>query len=277
MKIGIRGHDAKVGQIEEVVKTIKDYGFDYVQLVVNKALLDKNGNKMILSGENAPLIAKAFKDANLNVAMLGAYFNPVHSNKEKLRNTIEYFKTNLKLASLFDCKYVGTETGSYNDDKWTYNPKNHTDEAFNEVKGVFLELLETAKKYKSTILIEPAYNHVICNPKRLKALLDELNDEEHVKVTIDIYNLLNNENYDNYKEIFKECLLLFKNKIKIIHLKDFVINEGKVVQTDVGKGIVDYCYLIKLLKNICDDVVCIFEGVKSESINYSLAFIKNLI
>ena len=37
MKIGIRGHDAKVGQIEEVVKTIKDYGFDYVQLVVNKA------------------------------------------------------------------------------------------------------------------------------------------------------------------------------------------------------------------------------------------------
>lgn len=70
---------------------------------------------------------------------------------------------------------------------------------------------------------------------------------------------------------------IIQNKIKIIHLKDFVINEGKVVQTDVGKGIVDYCYLIKLLKNICDDVVCIFEGVKSESINYSLAFIKNLI
>ena len=34
------------------------------------------------------------------------------------------------------------------------------------------------------------------------------------------------DNYENYKEIFEEALKLFKGRIVIFHLKDFVIDMG---------------------------------------------------
>ena len=38
------------------------------------------------------------------------------------------------------------------------------------------------------------------------------------------------ENYKNYKEIFEECLSLFKGKIVIFHLKDFIVENDSLKQ-----------------------------------------------
>ena len=79
--------------------------------------------------------------------MLGAYFNPVHSNKEKLTNGINNFKNYLKYESLFKASYVGSETGSFNDEPWIYHPQNRTIEGYNQMRDVFKELAS----YKKTI------------------------------------------------------------------------------------------------------------------------------
>ena len=59
----------------------------------------------------------------------------------------------LKKAAKFGTKYVATESGSYNDDKWTYNPKNQTEEGYQDTMKVFHELVKVAKEYNSVILI----------------------------------------------------------------------------------------------------------------------------
>ena len=49
----------------------------------------------------------------IEVVMLGAYFNPIHSNKDKVAQSVEYFKkTFKKVAKQFNTTLVGTETGS---------------------------------------------------------------------------------------------------------------------------------------------------------------------
>ena len=213
---------------------------------------------------------------DLKVAMLGAYFNPVHSNKELVQKNKEYFIEHLKYASIVGADYVGTETGSYNDDKWTYNPKNQTEEGYQDTMSIFKELAIKAKEYKTTMLMEPAYGHVIFNVDTLKRAINELNNE-FVKVTIDLYNLLYIGNYNNYKEIFINALSTFNDNIKIIHLKDFIVDGDKLVQTGLGKGILDYNFIIKSIKKYAPNATLVFEGVVGDDIESSLKLIKSLL
>ena len=275
MIVGIRAHDLVKGNIDHVLTQAKEYGFDAVQLVFKKALLDENGKNVSLNEKTRNEVKDALKRHDVKIAMLGAYFNPVHSNKELVRSNVEYFKEHLKFANELNCKYVGTETGSYNDDKWTYNPKNQTEEGYQDTMKVFYELVKVAKEYNSVILMEPAWGHVIYSVSQLKRAYDEINSE-HLKVTIDIYNLIYLGNYKKYKEIFHEALSTFKEDVKIIHLKDFYVEEEKIVQCGLGKGIIDFEYLLKTVKEFAPNATLVFEGVVGDDIITSKKLIDSL-
>ena len=96
MMIGIRLHDLKIGTLEEVKEAILKQGFEAIQLVFKKALRDEENNPLLFNYENALKVQECFKNTNIKIAMLGAYFNPVHSNKELVKSNIEYFKEHLK-------------------------------------------------------------------------------------------------------------------------------------------------------------------------------------
>lgn len=270
MIVGIRAHDLIKGGIDEVLQSAENEGFEAVQLVFKKALINQPFCK-----ENVDIVKESLSKHNIKIAMLGAYFNPVHSNKELVKNNVEYFKEHLRLAGELNCKYVGTETGSYNDDKWTYNPKNQTEEGYLETMKVFHELVEVANKYNTTILMEPAWGHVIYNVTTLKRAFDEINSK-NFKVTIDIFNLIYIGNYTKYKEIFLDALKTFKDDVKIIHLKDFNVVDDKIIQCGLGKGIIDFKFLIDTIKEYSPNATMIFEGVMGEDIRTSKALIDSL-
>ena len=276
MKIGVRVHDFGKSNAETLAKQAKEVGFDGVQFVLNKAVEGETGLPGTLNKEKALEFQKAFKSEGLEIFMMGAYFNPVHSNKELVKTNIAKFKEHLLHLNDFDGHFVGSETGSFNDDKWTYNPLNRTEEAYTEVKRIFGELADYAKEVNGNIAIEGAYGHCMFEPKALKRLVDEI-DNGHVFYTVDIYNYLDISNYQNYKEIFEEALDLFKGKIRIFHLKDFVIEDNKLKQCAIGKGLIDYEYLMTRIKETNPDAYCIFEGSKPEDMKFSLDFVKNII
>ena len=276
MKIGVRVHDFGKSNAETLAKQAKDVGFDGVQFVLNKAVEGETGLPGTLNKEKALEFQKAFKSEGLEIFMMGAYFNPVHSNKELVKTNIAKFKEHLLYLNDFDGHFVGSETGSFNDDKWTYNPLNRTEEAYAEVKRIFGELADYAKEVNGNIALEGAYGHCMFEPKALKRLVDEI-DNGHVFYTVDIYNYLDISNYQNYKEIFEEALDLFKGKIRIFHLKDFVIEDNKLKQCAIGKGLIDYEYLMTRIKETNPDAYCIFEGSKPEDMKFSLGFVKNII
>ena len=276
MKLGVRLHDLESGTIDQVIDKCHQYGFTNVQLVFKKALKDENGNPLLFNEKTALEVGKKFKENNINISMLGAYFNPVHSNKVLVENNFNYFVEHLKFAHLLNAKYVGTETGSYNDDKWTYHEKNQTEEGYIDTMKIFHRLKEKAELYNTNILIEPAYGHVIYSVEQLKRAIDELNSN-NVFVTIDIFNLLYINNYQSYKDIFVNACQTFKDKIKIFHLKDFYVEDNKLVQTGLGKGIIDFDFIVQNIKKYAPESTLIFEGVKPIDIVDSLRLINDLL
>lgn len=273
MKIGVRVHDFGKSTAEELAKKAKAVGFDAVQLVLNKAIEGETGLAGTLSKEKANYFYEAFKKEGIEIAMLGAYFNPVHSNKELVSKLVDKFSEHLVYENDFHASYVGSETGSYNDDKWTYNPLNRTEEAFNENVRIFGKLAEVAKANNSKMALEGAYGHCMFEPKALKRLVDAI-DNGSVYYIVDIYNYLSIDNYMNHTKIFDECLELFKDKIVIFHIKDFVIEEGALKQCCIGKGMMNYDYIMPLIKKNCPNAYLIFEGSKPEDMEFSYKFVK---
>lgn len=276
MKIGVRVHDFGKSDALTLATKAQAVGFDAVQFVINKAIEGESGKAGTLNDEKVKAFREAFESHNLKIAMLGAYFNPVHSNKELVSENIAKFKEHLLYEKIFNAGFVGSETGSFNDDKWTYNPLNRTEEAFQEVKRIFKDLATSAELYNAKIALEGAYGHCMWEPKQLKRLVDEINSDT-VYYTVDIYNYLSIDNYMNHTKIFDECLDLFKDRIVIFHIKDFVIENDALKQCCIGKGIMNFDYMLPIIKQKCPNAYLVFEGSKPEDMEFSYNFITNKI
>ena len=109
MKIGVRLHDLGKSTAEDLAKKAKAIGFDGVQLVLNKAIEGETGLAGTLSKEKANYFYEVFKNEGLDIAMLGAYFNPVHSNKELVAKMVAKFKEHLVYENDFGLLPYGGE------------------------------------------------------------------------------------------------------------------------------------------------------------------------
>lgn len=267
IKIGVRGHDVIKSDPKTLSNKINELGFEGVQFVQAKALSEPLNFDDLTSFK---------KDFNTPIFMLGAYFNPVHPDKEALDKGINNFKRHLKIANEIGAPWVGTESGSLMGSPWGYMPENHTDKTFNQLLPIFEDLLKVAKENNTKIIIEGAWNHVLYDPKRVLKFVNHFNSDDLV-VTVDLYNFLNINNYKNQNEIFLEAITLLKDKIKVFHLKDYIIKDNKLVQVGLGQGLIDYPYVINLIKKHNPDAYLIFEGVKYEDMESSLKYIKSLI
>ena len=274
MQIAFRTHDLGVKGAEAAVTKCKQCGISAVQLVAYKFIDEIPYRPGGITAESAAALGKTLKEGGISVGLIGAYFNPVHSNKEKVANCKQVFKDYLKYSSLLGCDTVGSETGSFNDDKWTYNPLNRTEEALKTVVETFTELADYAKEVGAYIGMEGAAGHVCYDVATLKRAIEGVN-RDNVKVIFDIYNYLDMSNYQNYLAILDEGLKTFAGRITVFHMKDFIVADGKIKQVAPGKGMFDYPAILKKIKAYDKDATLVLEGTAGEDIVPSINFIEN--
>lgn len=275
MKIAFRTHDLGVKGLENAVQKCQNCGISAVQLVAYKFMDDVKYAPDALTEEKAKEIGKTLAAAGIEVGLIGAYFNPVHSDKEKVARCKAVFKDYLKYSHVLGCPVVGSETGSFNDDKWTYNPLNRTEEALQTVIATFKELAEYAKTVGAYIGMEGAAGHVCYDVKTLKRAIDGV-AADNVKVIFDIYNYLDSSNYQNYLQILDEGLKTFTGKILVFHIKDCVFEDGKVKQVAPGKGMFDFDKILGKIKAYDKDAILVLEGTTGDDIIPCIEFINKV-
>lgn len=274
MKVAFRTHDLGVRGLQPAIQKCKSSGISAVQLVAYKFLDEIKYLPNFLSDENSRAVGAAFKAACIDVPLVGAYFNPVHSNAQKVADCKQIFKDYLRYCKNLGSDTVGSETGSFNDDKWTYNPLNRTPEALTTVIDTFSELADYAKSAGAFVGMEGAAGHVCYNPATLKKAVDAIG-ADNVRIIFDIYNYLDADNYKDYLEIFDEGLRLFDGNILLFHIKDCVFEDGKLRQVPPGKGMFDFGKLLKKIKAYDKNAVLVLEGTTGEHIEPCTKFILN--
>ncbi|TDL73616.1 sugar phosphate isomerase/epimerase [Rhodococcus qingshengii] len=272
MNLGIRGHDIENRPLHELVEEIANKGLTSVQLVLKKSFPDVNSDLGSLSPGLAHHIGGAFSKGNIQIAVLGCYFNLIHPNPEERRYGIERFKEHIRYARDFGCSLVATETGNVNADI-IYTEENFKEEPFLEVVESVRELVSEAEKFGVIVGIEAGVNHPVYSLATIKRLLD-LVDSNNLQVVFDPVNLLTIENYTRQEEIFQEAFEVFGDRIAIFHAKDFIIEDQKVITTAVGKGLLNYDFLFPLLKAKKPFITIIMEETTEPFIDESLNYLR---
>ena len=113
------------------------------------------------------------------------------------------------------------------------------------------------------------------NVATLKRLVAEL-DSSNVYETIDLYNLLDASNFEKRDEIFHEALSNFGSRIRIIHLKDAKVIDGKLTQLAPGEGDFHFDFMLREIRAYCPNAILVFEGVKADKIKDSFAYLQKV-
>lgn len=276
MKLMIRAHDLGVKGEENIVTRLCELNLDGVQLVVYKSIEDISYKEGALTPERAREIGKALRDAGKEVALVGAYFNPVHPDREKAGRGEKIFAEYLSFAGELGATTVGSETGSYMGDPWGYHPDNSRPEARDTVVEIFRRLADVGLKVGASVGIEGAYNHVCTTPDVLFEVIGRIG-RDNVRVIFDLYNYLSDSNYESAYEILARGHELFGSDILLYHVKDFTVTDGRLTQCGVGRGILDYGRILREIYAHNPDATLVLEGTTGPDIAYAVSHLRKII
>ena len=275
MKICIRAHDLGVKGTENILQKILSLGIDGVQMVCYKAYDDIPYTVGAITEEKAAAIGEAFQNAGAIIPLVGAYFNPVHSDREKAKRCEAIFGEYLACCKAMGCGYVGSETGSFNDDQWTYHPQNRTEEALQTVVETFSRLCDVAAEHGTKVAMEGADGHVCWNVQTLARARKMIG--KPTKVIFDLYNYLDESNQTEYLSILEEGLKTFAGEILLFHMKDCCFVPGdKPKQMPFGTGEMDLKAILKRIKAYDENAVLTLEGTTGEHILHAVTTINSI-
>ena len=275
MKLCIRAHDLGVKGTGPILDRLEALDIDGVQMVCYKAYDDIAYAPGGITQEQATQIGQAFAQAGKTIPLVGAYFNPVHSNGEKVQRCFAVFAEYLAHCRAMGCNFVGSETGSYNDDKWTYHPQNRTEEALERVVQTFSALCDVAAEQGSMVAMEGAAGHVCYNVATLAEARRRIG--KPTKVIFDLYNYLDEQNQFDYLSILDEGLRTFSGEILLFHMKDCKLLPGQAPkQVPLGTGDLDMEAILRRIKAYDTNAVLTLEGTTGEDICHAVTTIKKI-
>ncbi len=272
----VRAHDLGVKGADKINERLCELSLDGVQLVVYKSINGIAYTPGAVSAQLAKNISSRIKENSKDIALIGAYFNPVHPNTAKIENGIAVFKDYLSVAKELGCDFVGSETGSYNGDPWIYHPMNHSDEALDRVVATFSELADYAAQNGVNIAMEGAFGHVCHTPERLYEAVERIG-RSNIRFIFDLYNYLDISNVDIAYEILHRGLDVLGNRILLFHIKDFVIADGKLKQCGVGKGILDFDRILSAIYSHNKNAILVLEGTVGDDLPFAVSYLKDKI
>ena len=100
----------------------------------------------------------------------------------------------------------------------------------------------------------------------MKRMLDDLN-LPNIFVIFDPVNYLDDSNYKNQREIFQTAFDLYGDRIAVVHLKDFTVENGALKYALPTEGELDYAFLAKLLNDKKPYIPLLLEEVKEKDLN----------
>ncbi len=276
MKICIRAHDLDVKGTDGILAALRQLHIDGVQMVCYKAYGDIPYRPGAITQKRAADIGAAFEKAGAMIPLIGAYFNPVHPNPEKVALGKDIFAEYLAVGAEMGCNVVGSETGSYNGDDWIYHPQNRTEEALQRVVATFSELCDIGQDHGAIVAMEGSVGHVCYDVDTLRRAQSMMN-RTNSRVIFDLYNYLDESNQGDYLDILDRGLDAFGGRILLFHMKDCEFANGQTPkQVPFGSGQMDMAAVLGRIKAYDPNAVLTLEGTTGKAIETAVKTINNI-
>jgi sugar phosphate isomerase/epimerase len=197
--------------------------------------------------------ADAAKAANIVIAEVGAWSNPISPDEKACREAIASCKRQLDLAERIGascCVNIAGGCGAQWDGP---DPGNYADETFELIVDTVREIIDAIKPTRTFYSLEPmpwvppdsADNYL----ELIKAV-----DRPRFAVHLDPVNMITSPRlYYRNADMLRECFAKLGPYIKSVHGKDVTMtNEfnGHISQCQPGKGTLDYAVFVKEMERL---------------------------
>lgn len=269
LQVGIRLHDVNTnGNPEEKTmqaraEKAKLEGFSCVHLAYQKVMGQVCFDDAALNEGLACYTKRVFGQQGLDIAVLGCYLNLAHPDPEELAKIKSRYFGHLRVAALAGCSVVGTETGAPNA-QYKLDANTHSKEALDTFIRNLSEVVERAEHWGVSMAIEPVWNHIVYNADRAVEVLKAVRSP-NLRIILDPVNLLCMENADDREEIFQDAFEKLRDHIAVVHIKDFVRRDGKLVSVAAGTGEMRYENLLRMVKQSKPFVQATLENTTNEN------------
>ncbi len=280
IQIGIRLHDVNTTRdksfqtLEARAKTAREEGFSCVHLALSKVIPGVTFDEAAMTEGLAMHVRRVFAQNGLDVAVLGCYLNLAHPDPEKLQEIQGKYYAHIRVAALSGACMVGTETGAPNG-AYKYEPACHGQEALHAFLRGLEPVVAEAEKRGVTVAIEPVWNHIVWNPDRALEVLNAMGSR-NLRIIFDPVNLLSVENVDDRERVVGEAMDKLCDRIAMVHLKDFVRENGKLKSVAAGTGEMDYSAILSFLKERKPYVMATLENTDDTNAVFSREHIESI-
>lgn len=246
MNIGIRLHDTAPGTLEQRLDFARAQGFSCAHLALSKAL---DGFSMAEAPERlrdealARRVKAAFSDRGMDCAVLGCYLKLADADDARRARTREIYRAHLRFAARIGAGVVGTETPLAGDG----DP--HSEEAFQFFLRCVRPVAEDAREAGAILAVEPVCSHIVSTPEKAERMLEALRSDP-VAIILDAVNLVSSADAARAEAIIDEAVRRLGDRVRVLHMKDFIEASGQPRPTPVacGQGHMRYESLLALAK-----------------------------
>jgi len=248
MNIGIRLHDTLPGTLRERLSYAAAQGFTCVQLAMSKAVPGFQMNKApeLLTEELAEEVRGELENAGISCAVLGCYLKLASHDDEEAVRVQEIYKAHLRFAKWIGAGCVGTETPPAEGPEGEACRTEADYQLF--LKRVVPVVRET-EKLGVTLAVEPVCSHIVYDTGMAEQMLRDL-DSDSVKIILDAVNLIDSAHTDAAETMIREAVRRLGSRVCVLHMKDFVPQEGAPRPKPVpcGQGKMKYGDLLALAR-----------------------------
>lgn len=270
MKIGVRAHDYGKMEIEDLALKLYEEGYNSVQLALPKAFVGIDSYKDITL-KHLERIRKAFEDKNIEIPVFGCYQDLGNPDEDIRRNAVDTIKMCLAYSKEVGAKVVGTETAYPRlsaEEKKIWHPY-----MLDSIKRV----VDEANKLDVKLAIEPVYWHPLDSLEVVMGVIEEINDEKHLRLIFDASNLLEFPDTTDQNKYWSGWLSNIGKYIEAMHIKDFKLDEnGGYVPTLLGEGVIDYSAIKTWLHENAKDMYLLREEMDPTTARNDIEYLKSM-
>ncbi len=237
------------------------------------ALLQKEGYRAALcpvaaaaSDSEVEEYRKASAEADIVVAEVGAWSNPISSDPSERQKALDYCKTQLELADRIGARCCVNIAGSRGS-RWDGpHPDNLSEETFAMVVQSVQEIIDSVGPSETFYTLEPMPWIFPDSPDSYLRLMEAV-DRHRFAVHLDIVNMINNPWRCFFSAQFTDdCFSKLGPAIKSCHGKDTIIRDSLTVHLEEaapGQGMFDFSALFRGMKGLPEDTPLMLEHLQT--------------
>ncbi len=225
-------------------------------------------------GDEINAFSKAAKEADIVIAEVGIWNNPISPDDDERAKAVEKCKKSLQLAEDIGARCCVNIAGTVSTEHW-YAPHedNLTEETFHMIVETVRDIIDSVNPKRTFYALEPMAWLYPDSPETYLDLIRAM-DRNAFAAHLDPVNMINTpRRYFRNGEFLRECVMKLGPYIKSCHAKDIILHRDLTVHLEEvrpGLGQLEYATFLKEIHQLPDEIPVMLEHLPNEK-EYRLA------